>query len=185
MVSFRRHARHEFSGSESRPTTHLENWPEVIDDSLEKIGIAKENRIFSPHLTLARARGGSGAPGRHKGDKPNRQFAKLQEFLAKRPAPEFGSMTAREFFLYRSQLSSQGSQYTKIARIQPRRLNHVSMNPMSHQRGRRIFSGIDPVWIFTGAVVSWGRRSRHRQWKHRRHQCCANFASLGNSDTGA
>jgi 2'-5' RNA ligase len=89
----------------------------TIDDSLEKIGIAKENRIFSPHLTLARARGSSGAPGRHKSDKTNRQFAKLQEFLAKRPAPEFGSMTAREFFLYRSQLSSQGSQYTKIARF--------------------------------------------------------------------
>jgi 2'-5' RNA ligase len=87
----------------------------MIDDSLEKLGIAKENRIFSPHLTLARARGSSGALGRRKGDKPNRQFGKLQDFLAKRPAPEFGSMTAREFFLYRSQLSSQGSQYTKIA----------------------------------------------------------------------
>jgi 2'-5' RNA ligase len=27
-------------------------------------------------------------------------------------------MTAREFFLYRSQLSSKGSQYTKIARFE-------------------------------------------------------------------
>ena len=87
----------------------------TIDDSLGKIGIAKEDRIFSPHLTLARARGSSGAPGRRKSDKPNRQFTKLQAFLAKRPAPEFGSMTARDVFLYRSQLSNQGSQYTKIA----------------------------------------------------------------------
>ena len=89
-----------------------------IDESLAKIGISKEDRAFSPHLTLARTRGGSGAPGRRKDDKSNRQFAKLQEFLATRPAPEFGTMTAREFFLYRSQLSSKGSQYTKIARFE-------------------------------------------------------------------
>jgi RNA 2',3'-cyclic 3'-phosphodiesterase len=90
----------------------------AIDDSLAKIGIAKEDRAFSPHLTLARARGGSGAPGQRKDDKPNRQFARLQEFLATHPAADFGTMTAREFFLYRSQLSSQGSQYTKLARFE-------------------------------------------------------------------
>ena len=90
----------------------------TIDESLATIGIPEEDRAFSPHLTLARARGGSGAPGRHKDDKANRQFAKLQELLTTHPAPEFGTMTAREFFLYRSQLSSQGSQYTKIARFE-------------------------------------------------------------------
>jgi len=88
-----------------------------IDESLAKIGIPKEDRAFSPHLTLARTRGGSGAPGQRKDDKSNRQFARLQEFLATNPAAEFGTMTAREFFLYRSQLSSKGSQYTKIARF--------------------------------------------------------------------
>jgi len=97
--------------------THL---AKAIDDSLMKIGIAKEDRDFSPHLTLARARGGSGAPEQRKGDKPNRQFAKLQEFLATHPAPDFGTMTAHEFFLYRSQLSNQGSQYTKLARFELR-----------------------------------------------------------------
>lgn len=90
----------------------------IIDQTLAKIGIAKEDRAFNPHLTLARARGGSGAPGSRRGDKPNRQFAKLQEFLAAHPAPDFGTMTAREFFLYRSQLSSKGSQYTKIAKFE-------------------------------------------------------------------
>jgi len=90
----------------------------TIDESLGKLGIAKEDRAFSPHLTLARARGGSAAPGQRKGDKSNRQFAKLQEFLTTHPVPEFGTMTAREFFLYRSQLSSKGSQYTKIARFE-------------------------------------------------------------------
>ena len=89
-----------------------------IDESLVKLGIPKEDRAFAPHLTLARTRGGSGAHGRNKGDKSNRQFVKLQDFLAKHPAPDFGTMTAREFFLYRSQLSSRGSQYTKIARFE-------------------------------------------------------------------
>jgi 2'-5' RNA ligase len=86
-----------------------------VEGSLQDLGIAKENREFNPHLTLARAAGGSGSPGRQKGDKPNRQFALLQEFLQKNPAPDFGTMTAREFFLYQSRLSSKGSQYTKIA----------------------------------------------------------------------
>jgi 2'-5' RNA ligase len=41
----------------------------------------------------------------------------MQEKLTELPALEFGTMSAREFFLYRSQLSSQGSRYTKIARF--------------------------------------------------------------------
>jgi 2'-5' RNA ligase len=90
----------------------------AIDESLAKIGIAKEHRAFSPHLTVARASGRSGAPGRSKGDNPNRLFAKLQDFLATRPAPDFGTLTAREFFLFRSHLSSKGSQYTKIAHFE-------------------------------------------------------------------
>jgi len=69
-------------------------------------------------LTLARSSNASGAPGWRTGDKPNQQFAGLQEHLAKSPARSFGTMTAREFFLYRSKLSSKGSTYTKIARFQ-------------------------------------------------------------------
>lgn len=93
----------------------LSRLAESVDRTLLRLEIPEETRAFSPHLTLARASGRSGAPGWRKGDRPNRQFAKLQEFLAKNTAPDFGSMTAREFFLYRSQLSSKGSQYTKIA----------------------------------------------------------------------
>ncbi len=37
--------------------------------------------------------------------------------LAALPPPEFGTMTAREFFLYQSQLSPKGSKYTKQARF--------------------------------------------------------------------
>jgi 2'-5' RNA ligase len=47
----------------------------------------------------------------------NQKFAKLQERLSERAALEFGTMAGREFFLYRSQLSPKGSQYSKIARF--------------------------------------------------------------------
>jgi len=86
-----------------------------VEDALVGIGIPKEARAFSPHLTLARA--GLGAPVRRKNDRSNTRFVRLQHKLTEIAAPEFGTMSAREFFLYRSQLSSQGSRYTKIARF--------------------------------------------------------------------
>ena len=89
----------------------------AIDDKMGTLGIPKEDRPFSPHLTLARAGGGSGAPRWRKSDKPNRVFQYLQERLAVLSAPEFGTMTPREFFLYQSQLSPKGSKYTKLARF--------------------------------------------------------------------
>jgi RNA 2',3'-cyclic 3'-phosphodiesterase len=87
----------------------------AIDDKTASLGIPKEDRAFSPHLTLARGAGGSGSPRWRKGDTPNRNFQRLQEELAALPKPEFGTMTAREFFLYQSQLSPKGSKYTKLA----------------------------------------------------------------------
>jgi RNA 2',3'-cyclic 3'-phosphodiesterase len=87
-----------------------------VDEKMATLGIAKENRAFSPHLTLARG-GGSGSPRWRKGDGPNRVYQHLQEKLAALPAPEFGTMTAREFFLYQSQLSPKGSKYSKLARF--------------------------------------------------------------------
>lgn len=89
----------------------------AIDDKMPALGISKEERAFSPHLTLARISGGSGSPRWRKGDGPNRTFQHLQEKLSALPEPEFGSMTAREFFLYQSQLSPKGSKYTKLARF--------------------------------------------------------------------
>jgi 2'-5' RNA ligase len=87
----------------------------AIDDKMATLGIPKEDRAFSPHLTLARSAGGSGSPRRSRTDAPNRTFQRLQEKLAALSTPEFGTMTAREFFLYQSQLSPKGSKYTKLA----------------------------------------------------------------------
>jgi 2'-5' RNA ligase len=86
----------------------------AVDDTTAQLGIPREDRPFSPHLTLARKSGASGAPRRQKNDRPNRAFQHLQEKLATMQAPEFGTMTAREFFLYQSQLSRSGSRYTKL-----------------------------------------------------------------------
>jgi 2'-5' RNA ligase len=84
-----------------------------VDQTLLPLGIEQEQRSFTPHLTLARS--GSGAPGSKRGDGPNKKFQHLQEQLAKMPPPEFGTMTAHEFFLYQSKTAPTGAVYTKLA----------------------------------------------------------------------
>ncbi len=87
----------------------------AVDDATAQLGITREQREFTPHLTLARA--GSGRPQWKAGDRPSGAFRLLQEKLAALPPPEFGSMTAREFFLYESKLSPSGARYTKRERF--------------------------------------------------------------------
>jgi RNA 2',3'-cyclic 3'-phosphodiesterase len=89
----------------------------IIDEKTAALGIPQEERVFSPHLTLARAGGRSGSPRRMKGDRPNRVFQRLEEKLSVLPVPEFGTMAPGEFFLYESQLSPKGSKYTKLERF--------------------------------------------------------------------
>ena len=97
--------------------TELAALAAAIDEKLSALGIPKEDRAFSPHLTLARGAGASGSPRRNRNDRDNRTFHVLQEKLAALPVPNFDTMTAREFFLYQSQLSPKGSKYTKLARF--------------------------------------------------------------------
>lgn len=77
----------------------------TIDQTTGKLGIAREERAFSPHLTLARA--GTRDPQSLKG---------LVPLLTAEAAPQFGTMTAREFWLYQSQTGPGGSRYTKLQR---------------------------------------------------------------------
>jgi 2'-5' RNA ligase len=85
-----------------------------IDESLGALGIEKESRAYTPHLTLARS--GSGRPSRQKGDQANNNFELVQKRLAALPQPEFGTMTAREFYLYQSKTNPKGAVYTKLDR---------------------------------------------------------------------
>jgi len=92
-----------------------------IDDAVVKLGVPREEREFSPHLTLARAGGqsrrSSGDPNWRKGDRPNSIFAVLHKRLATMGELDFGTMTADKFILYQSQLSPAGSKYTKLERF--------------------------------------------------------------------
>jgi 2'-5' RNA ligase len=120
-ISFRGHgffpnpraARVFWVGIEAGP--QLAELADAVDTAVAPLGIEKEARDFTPHLTLARA--GSGAPRFRRGDAPNFKFKLVQDKLTNLPAPEFGTMTAREFFLYESKLSPKGAQYTKLARF--------------------------------------------------------------------
>ena len=87
----------------------------AVDTALAPFTTTRERQPYTPHLTLARA--GSGRPQRGPGDAPNLRFQKLQEKLAGGPEPDFGTMTAREFFLFESKLSPGGAEYRKIERF--------------------------------------------------------------------
>jgi len=97
------------------PEPKLTSLAATVDERLAHLGIPKEEHAFTPHLTLARGAGASGSPRWRKGDAANRTFQQLQEKLAARPTPEFGTMTPRNLFLFQSQLSPGGSVYTKLA----------------------------------------------------------------------
>jgi len=88
-----------------------------VDSALAELQIRREERPFSPHLTLARGGGRSGSPQWRKSDGPNSAFAELQKRLAAMSALDFGTMTAHEFFIYQSQLSPRGSKYIKLQRF--------------------------------------------------------------------
>jgi 2'-5' RNA ligase len=104
-------------GIEAEP--QLVEMAEKIDMAVADLGIPREDRPYSPHLTLARAGAGrrSGSPKWRKGDGPNTTFAVLGKRLAAMGELDFGAMTAHEFILYQSQLSPAGSKYTKLKRF--------------------------------------------------------------------
>ena len=85
----------------------------TIDQAVAALGIAREEKPYRPHLTLARA---GSAPG------ANQELKQLQIFLQKEATahfgtPHFGTMTAREFWMYQSQPQKGGSKYTKLQRF--------------------------------------------------------------------
>jgi 2'-5' RNA ligase len=72
------------------------------DKATSSLGIPRDERAFSPHLTLARI-------------KERLDLEPLRQAIAKLPSLEFGECEARSYFLYRSQLRPGGSVYTKLA----------------------------------------------------------------------
>lgn len=83
-----------------------------VESALNPLGFPREKIDYHPHLTLARS--GSGRPQRGRGDRDNSTFRELIARVSSEPQPEFGTMTARDFFLYESKLSPNGPQYRKV-----------------------------------------------------------------------
>jgi len=74
----------------------------ATDEALIEVGIPKESRDFSPHLTLARM----GEPV---------VITQLQQTIARLQSVDFGSFTADRFSLYHSEPGPAGSIYTQLA----------------------------------------------------------------------
>jgi 2'-5' RNA ligase len=85
-----------------------------IGDVLHPVGFERDKGPFKPHLTLARA--GSGRPRPVRDEQAARSLQRVRAQVETLPPPEFGTMTAREFYLYESKLSPAGAQYTKLSR---------------------------------------------------------------------
>jgi RNA 2',3'-cyclic 3'-phosphodiesterase len=82
--------------------TDLARLAEQVDIAMSSLGFEREQRVFTPHVTLARFNG--------RGNKLN-----VGPALSSVPEAGFGTMTATEFHLYESKLSPQGSRYIKLA----------------------------------------------------------------------
>jgi len=87
----------------------------AIDTGTTSLGIPREARDFTPHLTLART--GSGRPQGAASDRNKPVMYELKARVEAMPPPNFGTMTAREFFLYQSRTSPQGAVYTRLQRF--------------------------------------------------------------------
>jgi 2'-5' RNA ligase len=78
-----------------------------IDRALEGQGIARDQRAFTPHLTLARF-------------EPCGLEEKLRTAIQKNSEREFGAFEAREFHLIQSKLQPSGAAYTSLAAFPPK-----------------------------------------------------------------
>ncbi|HWF11558.1 MAG TPA: RNA 2',3'-cyclic phosphodiesterase [Bryobacteraceae bacterium] len=72
-----------------------------VDESLLPLGIAKEDRPYSPHLTLAKIK--------------HENIQDLRDHLANMTNFDFGTFPVTEFHLYLSQPGPKGSVYSSLA----------------------------------------------------------------------
>ena len=86
---------------------------DALGEKLKPLGFEPDAGPLTPHLTLARS--GSGRPKPVRGGRPASSLLRVRDELAKSPPSDFGTMTAHEFCLYESHLSSAGARYEKRA----------------------------------------------------------------------
>ncbi len=97
-----KHPRVFWVGIEASP--NLKGLAGDIEGGLEKLGVAREKRPFSPHLTLARL-------------PPPGLPVKLRAAIRENAARDFGSLRTHEFHLIESKLKPTGAEYTTLARF--------------------------------------------------------------------
>ena len=93
---------------------HLQELANSIGAAVEPLGFERDAGPYKPHLTLARA--GSGRPKPVRGGQAAPGLLAVRVKVESLAPLEFGTMTAREFYLYESKLSPTGAQYSKVAR---------------------------------------------------------------------
>jgi len=84
------------AGMEEARTLHAR-----VESALARRAVPPEDRPFSPHLTIGRAR----TPG---------GFSALREAIARAARTEFGSLSVAALSLMRSDLSQAGARYTEL-----------------------------------------------------------------------
>lgn len=89
-----------WAGVEASP--ELNALAAAVENSLEPLGIAREQRQFSPHLTLARF-------------KSSEKLDSLRAAIAAAGPFDFGRALADEFHLYQSILKPGGAEYNRLA----------------------------------------------------------------------
>jgi 2'-5' RNA ligase len=88
-----------WAGIEASP--NLKTLAAEIDRATEKLGIPREQRPFSPHLTLARF-------------EPPELPEKLRSAIQENSAREFGSFRTNQYHLIESKLKPSGAEYTTL-----------------------------------------------------------------------
>ncbi|HVN76117.1 MAG TPA: RNA 2',3'-cyclic phosphodiesterase [Thermoanaerobaculaceae bacterium] len=81
----------------------LERWAAAVDDATSSLGVEKEARPFSLHLTLARLERPWGVQA-------------VEHYLVQVGKWRFSEFTAREAVLFRSELGPAGATYTALRR---------------------------------------------------------------------
>jgi 2'-5' RNA ligase len=94
-----KHPRVFWAGMETSP--NLKGLAADIEAAVEKLGVLREKRPFSPHLTLARF-------------ETRKMPQKLQAAVRENMAREFGAFETREFHLIESRLKPSGAEYTTL-----------------------------------------------------------------------
>jgi len=94
-----KHPRVFWAGIAASP--NLKTLAVVIDEVMEMLGVPREQRPFSPHLTLARF-------------EPPRLPEQLRAVIQQAIGHDFGSLRTNQFHLIESKLKPSGAEYTTV-----------------------------------------------------------------------